>query len=110
MKGETGVKLQYTHCRLISLEENSRVQPATECNPEILKEVCVDELLFVLGLFEEIIYKSQQSLEPCLLVTYLFRLRYFTFLTLNTLYKFLALNNALYGYNLLFSNNYFTAT
>lgn len=59
----------------MSLIENSEMEIAMECNPEILKESVVDELVFVFGLYEEMLLKSHEKLEPCIFVNYLFRLR-----------------------------------
>ncbi|PSN49729.1 putative arginine--tRNA ligase [Blattella germanica] len=53
VQGDTGVKLQYTHCRLCSLEKNCGVTLPTE--------------------FSEIIFKSYEELEACILVNYLLR-------------------------------------
>ncbi|XP_043484212.1 probable arginine--tRNA ligase, mitochondrial isoform X2 [Leptopilina heterotoma] len=73
-RGETGVKLQYTHCRLESLIENNDIETAVECNPEILNEAIVDELVLIFGLFDEMLLKSHEKMEACIFVNYLFRL------------------------------------
>lgn len=38
MQGDGGIKLQYTHCRLCSLEERSATTAATECDGSLLTE------------------------------------------------------------------------
>ncbi|KAI4498091.1 hypothetical protein M0802_006915 [Mischocyttarus mexicanus] len=76
IKGDTGVKLQYVHCRLSSLEENSGVTLPTECCPSILKEPVVDDLICIISNFENTVLRSYQDLEPCILVNYLFKLSY----------------------------------
>ncbi|XP_015187652.1 PREDICTED: probable arginine--tRNA ligase, mitochondrial [Polistes dominula] len=76
IKGDTGVKLQYVHCRLCSLEKNSGVTLPTECYPSVLKEPVVDDLICIISNFENIVLRSYQDLEPCILVGYLFKLSY----------------------------------
>lgn len=38
MQGDGGIKLQYTHCRLCSLEEQSATTAAVECDGSLLTE------------------------------------------------------------------------
>lgn len=73
-QGDTGIKLQYTHCRLCSLEENSGVVPAEECIPEALLEKEATSLIREIGRFHDVLYTAQDHLEACVLVTYLFHL------------------------------------
>ena len=75
MKGDTGVKLQYTHCRLVSLEENSGAIIASECEPSLLTEEAAEDLIYMIGKFDEAMIKSYHDLEPHILVHYLLRLR-----------------------------------
>ncbi|KAG5899490.1 hypothetical protein JTB14_015201 [Gonioctena quinquepunctata] len=74
VQGDTGIRLQYTHCRLYSLEKNSGAIPATECVPEILKEREVLILLKEMAKFHDVLYKANEQLEAYILVNYLFRL------------------------------------
>ncbi|XP_012277166.1 probable arginine--tRNA ligase, mitochondrial [Orussus abietinus] len=74
VKGDTGVKMQYVHCRLSNLEKNCNVKLVHECDPTLLMEPVVDEVALVLGKFEESVFKSYQTLEPCILTIYLFAL------------------------------------
>ncbi|KAF7268556.1 arginyl-tRNA synthetase, mitochondrial [Rhynchophorus ferrugineus] len=74
VKGDTGIKLQYTHCRLHSLEENTGILPAKQCDPAVLIEDEATELVKALAKFQDILYASGEQLEACLLVTYLFHL------------------------------------
>ena len=67
--------LQYAHCRLVSLEENSGATVASECDPSLLTETSAEELIFHIAKFDEVVAKSHTLLEPCLLVHYLFNLR-----------------------------------
>ncbi|XP_014614383.1 PREDICTED: probable arginine--tRNA ligase, mitochondrial [Polistes canadensis] len=76
IKGDTGIKLQYVHCRLCNLEENSGVTLPTECYPSVLKEPIVDDLICIISNFENTVLRSYQDLEPCILVGYLFKLSY----------------------------------
>lgn len=67
--------MQYTHARLMSLEENCGAPLVMRCEPSLLRESCVDELLLQIGKFEEILLLSKATLEPYILVSYLFKLR-----------------------------------
>ncbi|XP_043523823.1 probable arginine--tRNA ligase, mitochondrial [Frieseomelitta varia] len=74
MKGDSGIKLQYAHCRLCSLEELSDATLVTECDSALLKEPEVDQLILLISQFDEVVLKSYEELEPCILTIYLFRL------------------------------------
>nr|XP_031834584.1 probable arginine--tRNA ligase, mitochondrial [Nomia melanderi] len=74
MKGDSGIKMQYTHCRLSNLEHNSSARLIKECDASLLKEPEVDEIIVLISRFDEIILQSYQDLEPCVLVVYLYRL------------------------------------
>ncbi|XP_055848382.1 probable arginine--tRNA ligase, mitochondrial [Episyrphus balteatus] len=73
--GDTGIKLQYTHCRLSSLLENmSHVQVAEHPNGNLLQEPVALELIVQIARFDQSILKAAETLEACVLVTYLFSL------------------------------------
>lgn len=75
VKGDTGIKLQYTHCRLHSLErENAAISPAKSCDPEVLREEEVTLLLKELAKFQDVLHLCCDQLEACVLTTYLFHL------------------------------------
>lgn len=74
MKGDSGIKLQYAHCRLCSLERLSNATLVTECDPSLLKEPEVDNLITLISQFDEVIIKSYEQLEPCILTVYLLHL------------------------------------
>nr|CAD7457317.1 unnamed protein product [Timema tahoe] len=74
LQGDTGSKLQYTHCRLYSLEQNCGAQLPTECDPSVLQETEAVLLVIEVARFGEVLNKSHEELEACILVTYLFRL------------------------------------
>lgn len=76
MSGDTGVKLQYTHCRLCSLLEanvdgDGVRQP---CLP-LLREPEAEQLLFEMARYADVLARSEEQLEACVLVVYLFGLR-----------------------------------
>jgi len=85
-KGDSGIKLQYTHARLTSLlskmsllssteeYENSLLEQLTEskCFDTLVEQEAID-LLYNLSIFDEVVNKSYSQLEPCFLVNYLFR-------------------------------------
>lgn len=76
MTGDTGIKLQYTHCRLNSLLlencflEDKYVEMFTK-----LKEVEALNLIVEIARFEEVLEGCIDGLEACNLVNYLFGLR-----------------------------------
>lgn len=74
MKGDTGTRLQYTHCRLCSLMKNVNIEPAPECLPEFLTEPEVIHLVVQMARFNDVLIRCYNELEACLLVTYLFHL------------------------------------
>lgn len=74
VNGDTGVKLQYTHCRLFSLNQLSGVIEAETLNLELLQEPEAQRLIFEVARYPEIIYNCTESLESCGLVNYLFGL------------------------------------
>lgn len=76
VQGDTGIKLQYTHCRLCSLEENCGVSPAKECLPEILHEQEAIILIKEVARFSDVLLLAHDQLEACILTTYLFHLWY----------------------------------
>ncbi|XP_017081967.1 probable arginine--tRNA ligase, mitochondrial isoform X2 [Drosophila eugracilis] len=78
VNGDTGIKLQYTHCRLHSLLDNFK-----ELDPDNIKpnwqhfaQEPADalDLLYELARFDQSIWHSKEQLEPCVLVNYLFGL------------------------------------
>ncbi|CAG2101032.1 unnamed protein product [Medioppia subpectinata] len=75
--GETGIALQYTHARLCSLETNCGVDIDYEFEPKVeaLSDFEAKLLMNRLSQFDEILIDSFESLEPSLLVRYLFDLR-----------------------------------
>ncbi|CAH1402565.1 unnamed protein product [Nezara viridula] len=72
--GDTGSKLQYTHCRLCSLEENCGVLLPKEINATVLMEPIVFELMYELTRFQDVINSCQNELESSYLVNYVFKL------------------------------------
>uniref|UniRef100_A0A2H8TKT2 Probable arginine--tRNA ligase, mitochondrial n=1 Tax=Melanaphis sacchari TaxID=742174 RepID=A0A2H8TKT2_9HEMI len=75
VNGDTGIKLQYTHCRLISLEEvNSNINVPTEVIAECFTETVALDLILEISRFEDALTETNQELEACILVNYLFRL------------------------------------
>ncbi|XP_076176986.1 arginyl-tRNA synthetase, mitochondrial [Ptiloglossa arizonensis] len=70
--GDTGIKLQYTHCRLSTLEYSSGATLTRECDPSLLKEKEVDDLIILISKFDEVVLQSYEELEPYILTKYLF--------------------------------------
>ncbi|CAG4940092.1 unnamed protein product, partial [Colias eurytheme] len=73
-EGDSGVKLQYLHCRLWSLEKNSGVGLPDFCDPEYLEEEIIGEVVAELAKFDNILQRAYTENEACILVNYLFRL------------------------------------
>lgn len=75
VNGDTGIKLQYTHCRLISLEEvNCNITLPNKVIAECFTETVALDLILEICRFEDILTETNQELEACILVNYLFRL------------------------------------
>jgi len=72
-KGRSGLFLQYTHCRLHSLIQNSGV-PLNFDLESLTSLEEMSELLHVIGRFPHVVEKCVEELEPCVLVHYLFDL------------------------------------
>ncbi|XP_017057100.1 probable arginine--tRNA ligase, mitochondrial [Drosophila ficusphila] len=78
VNGDTGIKLQYTHCRLHSLLENFKEVDLDNIKPnwQLLCEEPGEalDLLYELARFDQTIWQSKEQLEACVLVNYLFGL------------------------------------
>ncbi|KAL5293382.1 hypothetical protein ACFFRR_011862 [Megaselia abdita] len=75
MSGDTGVKLQYTHCRLNSLLlENNHLEDKYVEMFSNLKETEALNLIVEIARFEEVLEGCIDGLEACNLVNYLFGL------------------------------------
>lgn len=73
-EGDSGIKLQYLHCRLWSLEQNCGVAIPQVCEPGLIKEQIVGEIVAELAKFETVLNRSFTEYEACVIVNYLFRL------------------------------------
>lgn len=73
-EGDSAIKLQYLHCRLWSLEQNCGVSLPKHCDPKYLTEEIIGEVTAELARFENVLNKSLEEYEACILVNYLFRL------------------------------------
>ena len=74
VNGDTGVKLQYTHCRLVNLNQLCGVDQSKYVNSDALQEPEAKRLIFEILRYPEAIYSCTESLEACGLVNYLFGL------------------------------------
>ncbi|KAG7196817.1 hypothetical protein KM043_016930 [Ampulex compressa] len=74
MKGDSGIFLQYTHCRLKNLEVNNSLELKPHCDPSMLLEPSIHELVALIANFEVAIAQSYQDLEASILIKYLFKL------------------------------------
>uniref|UniRef100_A0A1I8NHV0 Probable arginine--tRNA ligase, mitochondrial n=1 Tax=Musca domestica TaxID=7370 RepID=A0A1I8NHV0_MUSDO len=76
MNGDTGVKLQYTHCRLYSLLEQNENIDLNNINtdPNCLKEPEALDVLNEIAKYPQILWQTKEQLEACILVNYLFGL------------------------------------
>ncbi|KAJ0179157.1 hypothetical protein K1T71_004869 [Dendrolimus kikuchii] len=73
-EGDSAIKLQYLHCRLLSLEKHCGVAIPNECDPRYLPEEIVGNVTAELARFEHILCRTLEEYEACILVNYLFRL------------------------------------
>ncbi|XP_037773741.1 probable arginine--tRNA ligase, mitochondrial [Penaeus monodon] len=73
-QGDTGVKMQYVHCRLVSLEENCGVQYTSSVDFSCLSEAEAHNIIREIARFDEILMDSYKEMEPCILVNYLLKL------------------------------------
>ncbi|CAG9090542.1 unnamed protein product [Plutella xylostella] len=73
-EGDSGIKLQYLHCRLWSLESNCGVKLPQDFDPQYLPEPIVSDVIAELAKFEDTLQRSADEYEACILVNYLFRL------------------------------------
>lgn len=81
--GDTGIKLQYTHCRLNSLMEKQGAQIAGMSHADVLQFTSFDRLtsdqdakhlIQTINQFQRTIQSASVTLEACVLVNYLFAL------------------------------------
>ncbi|TBU01510.1 arginine--tRNA ligase [Hamiltosporidium tvaerminnensis] len=76
-EGETGPYLQYTHCRLVSIEnknKNLNFKDLTEIDFDLIKEESVAELVYNLSTYPYVLRESLEHFEPCKIVTYLMKI------------------------------------
>ncbi|XP_037812337.1 probable arginine--tRNA ligase, mitochondrial [Lucilia sericata] len=76
VNGDTGIKLQYTHCRLNNLiEQNCNINiDNLQFSWKNLAEPEAYELLNEISRFPQILWQAKEQLEACILVNYLFSL------------------------------------
>ncbi|XP_054737953.1 probable arginine--tRNA ligase, mitochondrial [Anastrepha obliqua] len=76
VNGDTGIKLQYTHCRLHSLLTNMVHIDVSNSKVDVaqLAESEAQDLLHEIARFEQMVWLSKQQLEACVLVNHLFAL------------------------------------
>ncbi|XP_053676195.1 uncharacterized protein LOC128726412 [Anopheles nili] len=79
MEGDSGIKLQYTHCRLASLLDNAHttadeILQSVTCDGASLLEPEAVELVCMLANFQPVCHQAHETAEACILVAYLFRL------------------------------------
>lgn len=72
-EGDSGIKLQYLHCRLWNLEQNCGVSLPKECDPDHLDEELICNVIAEMAKFESVLQRSLAEYEACILVNYLFR-------------------------------------
>ncbi|KAK7067083.1 hypothetical protein SK128_025291 [Halocaridina rubra] len=73
-RGDTGVKMQYVHCRLMNLQKNCGVEYTQKANTRYLTEMAAINLVREIARFDEVLVETYNELEPCILVNYLFKL------------------------------------
>lgn len=71
---DSGSTLQYAHCRLCSLINNSNEAVAKQCDPQVLLEPEAIDVVLKLAQFEQVLLRCNQTLEASHLVVYLSQL------------------------------------
>lgn len=74
MSGDGGVRLQYCHCRLVSLLKECGVSLPDTCDPSVLQEPIAQQLVLDIARFHDVLCQSYECYESCILVKYLFDL------------------------------------
>ncbi|EDV42799.1 uncharacterized protein Dana_GF18177 [Drosophila ananassae] len=78
VNGDTGIKLQYTHCRLNNLLENFKEVDLEDIKPSwdhfATEPLEALDLVYELARFDQNVWQSKEQLETCVLVNYLFGL------------------------------------
>ncbi|KAH8329804.1 hypothetical protein KR074_010423, partial [Drosophila pseudoananassae] len=78
VNGDTGIKLQYTHCRLNNLLENFKEVDLDDIRPNwdhfATEPLEALDLVYELARFDQNVWHSKEQLETCVLVNYLFGL------------------------------------
>ncbi|KAM7359651.1 arginyl-tRNA synthetase, mitochondrial [Cochliomyia hominivorax] len=76
VNGDTGIKLQYTHCRLNNLiEQNANINTQQiQFSWKHLQQPEAYELINEIARFPQILWQAKEQLEACVLVNYLFAL------------------------------------
>ncbi|GFY49897.1 putative arginine--tRNA ligase, mitochondrial [Trichonephila inaurata madagascariensis] len=74
----SGVSLQMCHAGLKGLQEDADYKFSIEADTSPLSEPAAQHLIKHLARFDEMVYKSYITLEPCIILQYLFSLWYFT--------------------------------
>jgi arginyl-tRNA synthetase len=83
-EGDTGAYLQYTHARLCSMrDKNINVPLTTEVDYSLLSEPSACNLVKYLSRWPDVVRQTSQSLEPCAITAYLFKLTH----TISTAHK-----------------------
>ncbi|KAI8141727.1 arginyl-tRNA synthetase [Fennellomyces sp. T-0311] len=73
-RGYTGVYLQYTHARMCAIERKTQTRISTDCDYSLLKEKEAFELALTISQFPDVTRAAYQTMEPHIVVQYLFRL------------------------------------
>ena len=74
-EGNTGPYLQYTHARMCAIEEKAgmKLKDITEIDLSLLTESEALEVVLLLKQYPSVLRQVLDSLEPCHLLTYLFK-------------------------------------
>ncbi|KAI8997455.1 arginyl-tRNA synthetase [Pilobolus umbonatus] len=73
-RGATGIYLQYTYARLCGIERKANTPIHDGCDLSLLKEREALELAVAISHFPDVVEAACQSLDPCTIVQYLFKL------------------------------------
>ncbi|KAI8888744.1 hypothetical protein K501DRAFT_172401, partial [Backusella circina FSU 941] len=74
-RGDSGVFLQYTHARICGIQRKMDFNHIPQTyRPSLLRENDAFDLMYTTSLYPDVLLNAFQTLDPCPLVLYLFRL------------------------------------
>lgn len=75
-EGDTGPYLQYAHARVCSVTRKAEIKPEElgSADLSLLTESHAVDLVRLLAQWPDVVFNASKTLEPCTILTYLFRM------------------------------------